>query len=235
MACGTRKRNTPLIFLLGFLSSSMLLAQDMNQEIEKTPSRKRRERLKCESVLEYSERAKFRDELTRRREINFLIRAFKASRDDCQKEWIVAALYQIQRPKDHRIMQFMRSIATTDTGEQTWLALQYLAEEGDRNALAILNRNCYRYHVPSMAWGDTLVLFGRYKYRPAIPCLVRSIGSVAGEQAIEGLRLLFPGCPSDFGSIEEAQAYFERYAREEERSRVKQHPNRKVSRKPSQR
>ncbi len=219
---------------MGLLSSAMLFAQDVDQQIRKARSKELVQRLRCEPVLEYSEKAKFRDELTRRRQVNFLIRTFKSSRDDCQREWIVAALYQIRRPKDRRINQFMRSIATTDTREQTWLALQYLAEEGDHNALGILNGNCYRYQVPSMAWGDTLVLFGKYKYRPAIPCLIRSIGSVAGEQAIEGLRLLFPGYPSDFGSMEEAQAYFEKRASEEPRSRGREKRPTRPAPKPAQ-
>jgi hypothetical protein len=193
-----------------FSSTSALPAEGAKQRIRYSSSEDLIGRLTCESSLEYSEKAKIRDELSRRRQVHLLLRSYDTSKDDCQKEWIVEALYQMGKSKSHTITKFMRSIAGSETDKKTWLALEYLAREGDEKALATLSQNCYKYEIPSFAWGETLVLFGKYKYIPAAPCLIRSIGSAAGEQALEGLRLLFPNSPANFQSDDEAKSYFEK-------------------------
>ena len=199
-----------ILFLMLASSISVLGAQGAKRTIRDSSSEELINRLGCESPLDYSEKAKIRDEISRRRQIDLLLKSYGVRKDDCQKQWIVEALYQIQKPKNHATTEFMRSIAGTGTDQKTWLALQYLARLGDEKAMATLSQNCYRYEIPSSSWGETLVLFGKQKYLPAAPCLIKSIGSAAGEQALEGLRLLFPHSPANFQSEEEARSYFEK-------------------------
>jgi hypothetical protein len=158
------------------------------------------------------------DELTRRRQVSFLIRAFRNSKDGHQQELLVAALSHIRDP---RVSRFMREIASEWMDEQDWLAWQYLAERGDRKALAMLNQNCGKYGISSDAWSDTLVLFGKYRFRPAIPCLISWVNAMnltPADAAYKSLRILFPGSP-ELKSPEEAEVYFTNRAKKEAGSR----------------
>jgi len=167
--------------------------------------------LSCRSNLDESQRAKIRDELSRRRVAHLLIGSY-ANGDECQKLWIVQSLYLI-RPRERAVSDFMRSLVTVKTDQETWFALEYLAQQGDKKALGQLAQNCYHYEIPSFTWGETLLLFGKHKYHPADSCLIESIGSAAGEQALQALRMLFPGSPAGFRTDQEAREYFQRRAK----------------------
>ena len=164
--------------------------------------------LSCQSGLDQGTRVKVRDELARRRTAHLLIGSYPTA-DDCRRLWIVQALYSIRPPREVSVDKFMRSLAGSKTDQETWFALEYLAEKGDTKAMAQLAQNCYKYEIPSLAWGQTLLLFGKYKYYPAVPCLIDSISSVAGEDDLSALHMLFPGSPSEFRTDQEAREYFQ--------------------------
>ena len=117
----------------------------------------------------------------------------------------------------------MHEVGSEWMDKQDWLAWQYLAERGDRKALAMLNQNCGKYGASSDVWTDTLVLFGKYRYRPAIPCLIRWVNVMnltPADAAYASLRILFPGSP-DLKSPEDAETYFTKRASQEAASKKK--------------
>ena len=197
------------LFLLAGFPSYILRCQGQPGVADAASAEQLIGQLSCQSNLDEAQRAKIRDELSRRRPTRLLIGAY-ANGDECQKRWIVQALYSIRAPRERAVNDFMRSLVSAKTDEETWFALEYMAQQGDKKALAQLTQNCYRYEIPSFAWGDTLLFFGKYKYHPAVPCLIGSIGSAAGEQALQALRMLFPGSPARFRTDQEAREYFQR-------------------------
>lgn len=216
-----KREHISLLLLLVSLFVVPAASQTRSQQIKTLSSRELLACLKVNpncSVESYDAL----DELTRRRQVSFLIRAYRNSKDDHQQELIVEALFHIRDP---RVSRFMREVGSEWMDEQDWLAWQYLAERGDRKALAMLNQNCGKYILPSYVWADTLVLFGKYRYRPAIPCLLKYLSSVSNpaDAADQSLRLLFPGSPK-LNSQEEAQAYFEKRAQEEGAAKKKSRP-----------
>lgn len=133
-------------------------------------------------------------ELLRRREIPWLTSLF--DRDEPNQENIVMLLYHMgQKKYDERIVRFMRAHLGKDLSRHDFYIALFLAERGDLPALETLSNNCYQYGMSSMDWANGLVQFGKYRYRPAIPCLVWCVNAVslnAADAAIQSLELFFP-------------------------------------------
>jgi hypothetical protein len=157
-----------------------------------------------------------REEMLRRKEVSLLTAAYRTSTDEAQKDRLVEVLFEID---DHAVARFMRALMTPGATLQDYYAAQYLAKRGERRALSIMNQNYFKYPVSSAAWASTVRLFGRYGYRPATNHLIESIDAASvnvAAAAVESLRLLFPGSPSEFKSAAEAKKYF--------RERVRRQP-----------
>jgi len=89
--------------------------------------------------------------------------------------------------------------------------LNYLAKRGDKQALEILNENYFEYGVSSVQWADTVQWFGKYKYQPAIPNLIKSLDAASLNlvgAAQSSLKQLFKGPHPTFKTIEEMKIYF---------------------------
>jgi hypothetical protein len=154
-------------------------------------------------------------ELVRRKPIDPLIQAYrKNSNNDldglASREKVSEVLYRIH---GRRVETFMRSILTDI--EEDWYPKNYLARLGDRQAMAELSRRC-GYSIASYIWADSLEQFGKFRYRPAIPCLVKWVWSPSNpaDSAYKSLLRLYPDAPRDL-SPEAAHEYFgKRYAQE---------------------
>ena len=124
-------------------------------------------------------------------------------------------LYQIHDPAV--VAAFKRRLAESEREEDYYVA-NYLGELGDVKALEILNRHYFRYPVSSLKWSFTASLFGKFNYRPAIPNLIDSLNAASlnlAGAALESLQALYPGAPTHFKTLAEAQEYFENQANEE--------------------
>jgi len=164
-----------------------------------------------------------REELLRRRPIVVMIRAFeqapKNSDGAALQDLIKELLYFVARDRgDVRIDGFMRREMGDGTGSGDYYNALYLAGKGDRKALAILNKNCWKYGISSVEWAGTLREFGRQNYRGAIPCLIESANAAslnAADAAYQSLLRFYPDAPKDMPSPGATEEYFKkRYARE---------------------
>jgi hypothetical protein len=201
--CGHGWFGVSLLLGVFFLGTTLCQGESDNAAFQH-----RIDQLSCHSSLNETQKAGIRDELSHREMEHLLIAAYPDA-DECQKSWIVEALY-LTRPRQRIVGDFMRSLVSARTDKETWFALEYLAQAGDRKALEQLKQNCYQYQIPSFAWGETLVLFGKYRYHPAGACLIRALGSAAGNQARQALQMWFPGSLPRFASTEEEQEYFQK-------------------------
>lgn len=159
------------------------------------------------------------NELADRKPVAFLIKAYRLKSEAGSKGLIVQALSQI--PGDDTVASFMRSILDEDKDD--WYRWNYVAELGDRRALARLAKKC-SYPIPSYVWAKTLDQFGKYKYRPAIPCLIQWVDAAslnAAGSAYASLQQLYPDAPKDLPTPEDARVYFEKQYRQENASRRK--------------
>jgi hypothetical protein len=151
-----------------------------------------------------------KNELVARKPVALLIQTYRDSQDSTARESISETLYNISDP---RITIFMRQVLTDD--DDDWYPKNYLAKRGDEQAMEILAKK-RSYPMPSYQWAESLEIFGKYSFRPAIPCLMGWADAAslnAADAAIGSLRKLCPGSPKDFSSPEAAQAYFKkRYA-----------------------
>jgi hypothetical protein len=144
----------------------------------------------------------------------FLFSEFQRSRDQQQQLGIIYALYRIDDPE---VDAFFRKLVAGrfDDGEDLYYPLNYLAKRCDSAALGVLSgrgKGDYKGYPGCLQWTTTVELFGKCKYSPAIPYLIRSINAACmniGIAAVDDLRAMFPGSP-DFKnySPEEIQHYF---------------------------
>jgi hypothetical protein len=96
-------------------------------------------------------------------------------------------------------------------GEDFYWPANYLAKKCDPLGLKELSTGRHR-NQGCMQYQSTVQLFGKCKYRPAIPYLVDSAiydfcGNITDE-ATDDLHTLFPQSPDDFDKLEDAQKYY---------------------------
>jgi hypothetical protein len=96
--------------------------------------------------------------------------------------------------------------------------VNYLAKVGDSEALKELSTGRYR-NQGCLQYQTSVALFGKWKYRPAIPYLVETAaydfcGNIT-DAAEESLRVLYPDSPKHFDSLEGMRHYFCGRARKE--------------------
>jgi hypothetical protein len=148
----------------------------------------------------------------------FLLGAFQTSATSSSKLGIIYALYRIDDPE---VAAFFRQLVAEkyDDGEELYYPLNYLAKRCETNALRILSgdgKGGYKGYPGCMQWAKTVDLFGKCKYRPAIPYLLNSIDAACmniGAAAVDDLRTMYPGSPSFAdSSLQQIEEYYRKRA-----------------------
>jgi hypothetical protein len=115
--------------------------------------------------------------------------------------------------KNPEVFAFMQKVLAQrmEDGEDLYWPANYLAKKCDLNALKELSSGRHR-NQGCMQYQTTVALYGKCKYRPAIPYLVdTAVYDFCGNimDAAEGsLHTLYPGSPKNFYKLEDMQQYF---------------------------
>ena len=157
------------------------------------------------------------DELARRGEIHGLLLRYWGEPKWTIRGGIEHVAYHFDNPE---VTEFMRRMLTKhmNDGEDDYWPVNYLARKCDPSALKELSSGRYR-NQGSLQYQTSVELFGKCKYRPAIPYLVGTALSdfslnIAGA-ADDALHALYPDAPKSFDSVEQCQEYFCRRAKQE--------------------
>jgi hypothetical protein len=157
------------------------------------------------------------DELARRGHVHeLLVRYWK------EPKWAIRGgiehvAYHFDTPE---VTAFMRRVVTerAEDGEDRYWPVNYLAKKCDPVALKELSSGRYR-NKGSLQYETSVELFGKCKFRPAIPYLVDTAlydfsFNIVGA-AEDSLHALYPDGPKDFDKLEDMQKYFCKRARQE--------------------
>ncbi len=148
----------------------------------------------------------------RQKDVHLLLEAFSNPTDDTQLKHIVDVLYPMD---DKRInAAFKKYINSNELSETMYYCLNYLAKQGDMEALKILNKNYFKYPVSSWQWSYTVELFGKYHYIQATENLLTSLDAASlnvVDAAFKSLFLLYPDAPRKFDTPEEAVKVLKKY------------------------
>jgi hypothetical protein len=150
------------------------------------------------------------DELARRGDPHDLLVRYWTEPNSSIRDGIEHVAYHFDTPE---VTAFMRRvlIVRKDDGEDFYWPANYLAKKCDPLGLKELstgedrNQGCLQYET-------TVQLFGKCRYRPAIPYLVDSaINDICGniiDAAANDLAAMYPGSPKEFRSLEKMQKYY---------------------------
>jgi hypothetical protein len=150
------------------------------------------------------------DGLVKKKETNKLLTTFEHPVDEFQEMVVARALSDIDDDAIYSV--FKKHINGHDTTDTMYACLNFLAKRGDKDALKILNDNYFNYGSSS-EWAKTVIWFGKYKYKPAIPNLIGSLDAASLDlvsAAQWSLEQLFDGPHPKFNSIGEMKHYFEK-------------------------
>jgi hypothetical protein len=157
------------------------------------------------------------DELARRGHIEDLLALYWKDNRWAIRNGIEHVAYHFDSPE---VTAFMRRVLKerVNDGEKLYWPVNYLAKKCDVPALQELSTGRYR-NQGSLQYQTSVELFGKCKYRPAIPylvdsCLFDASLNIVGA-ADDSLHALYPDSPRDFDSLENAQIYFCGRARRE--------------------
>ncbi len=149
------------------------------------------------------------NELLRRKPVDKLLTTYTSSSDSFQTRLILQALlYHIS---DAKVAGFMRKKLDSSAEEGNYYAAMYLAKTGDTTALSILNRHFWQWQVSSWQLATTAKLFGKFKFRPAIENLIKSVDAASlnlVEEALASLKRFYPRTPT-FTTLEDAKKYYQ--------------------------
>jgi hypothetical protein len=149
------------------------------------------------------------EELVARHQVNFLLSQLNATNSPDAREWLVShVLFCIN---DRRIYNtFVHRLSDKEDRENYYIAL-YLAQRGNMQALATLNRHYFQYPVASFEWEVAVAAFGKFTYMPAVTNVYGDLNAanlgLAGT-AYGALQEMFPGSPTNLGSPLAAEVYF---------------------------
>jgi hypothetical protein len=217
-------RYTPLLWNLLLLFAPLVMAQETPQPAAPAQGNHRETLLhRLSDVKSCGDECRWQvaDALGKPENKTFLLTAFRNANTSEEKLGISYALYRIDDPQIEAF--FKRLIAEGyDDGEGLYYPLNYLAKRCDPDALRVLSGNGkggYKGYPGCLQWGKTVELFGKCKYRPAIPYLIESVEAACmniGIAAVEDLQTMYPGSP-DFSeySLEQIENYFRRRAASE--------------------
>ena len=155
------------------------------------------------------------DELLKRGNIPGLIEAYNHPINRSEQDELMEGVFSQIRTK--RVEAFMESHRADSVGFAEYYVVGYLADLGDRKALAILNKHLWDW--PTSSWGMSydIPMFAKYKYWPAVPniidCLDAASGNLAGA-AYDAIYKFYPHAKRNFDSIKAMQKYFRKLAHE---------------------
>ncbi len=150
------------------------------------------------------------DELARRGYLHPLVARYWTESSPEVRDGIEHVAYHFQSSE---AASFMREVLAKhlDDGEDLYWPVNYLSKKCEHAALAKLKSGRYR-NQGSLQYQESVALFGKCAYRPAIPYLVDSalydVSLNVVDAADSSLRRLFPGTPKEFDSLEQEQNYF---------------------------
>src|SRR4029077_10483942 len=111
------------------------------------------------------------------------------------------------------VASFMKRVLSEriEDGEDLYWPVNYLAKIGDSAALKELSTGRYRGQG-CMQYETSVRLFGKWRYRPAIPYLVETALHDAClnivDAAQKSLHAMYADSPKDFNTLEDMQHYF---------------------------
>lgn len=192
------------VFLILVLAASVMAQQPSRATIVPSNEDHRSQLLRrLSDARECGEecRWKIADVLGKMKNKAFLLTAFRTANNSDEKLGIIYALYRINDPE---VEAFFKQLITEkyDDGEELYYPLNYLAKRCDTDALRVLSGNGkggYKGYPGCEQWGTTVELFGKCKYKTAIPYLVDSVQAACmniGIAAVEDLRKMYPGSPN---------------------------------------
>jgi hypothetical protein len=157
------------------------------------------------------------DEIARRGNPAPLMDRYWQEKNAAIRAGIEHVAYHFDTPQ---MKAFLREVFAKrlDDGEDMYFPENYLAKRCDPDALKLLSSGHSR-DQGCVQFESTVQVFGKCKYRPAIPYLVDSaLSDLCGnivKSAAEDLRGFYPKGPQSFDSPEEAQAYYCKAAKSE--------------------
>lgn len=152
------------------------------------------------------------DELVRRAPVAELVRQAKESSSVPATVWAVRILAALKRPDSERQIE---NLALGPPDVASFEATMHFARSCSHRHLARLRAQWGQYDVPSFAWAEAVGEFGRCKYYPATPELVRSINAASlnvVDAACTSLREMYPNGP-DCSPDEESVAAWKHWLR----------------------
>lgn len=150
------------------------------------------------------------DELARRGEIAPILERYWNEPNLYIRNGIERVAYKVNSPE---VSEFMRQVLAkkVDDGENRYYPVNYLARKCDSQALKQLSSGRYR-NEGSLQYETSVELFGKCKYRPAIPYLVGTALHDASFNIIiaaeHSLHALYPDAPQEFDELRTMQQYF---------------------------
>lgn len=157
------------------------------------------------------------DELARRGDPGKILARFWQEPKWQIRDGIEHVAYHFDTPEVTAFMQRVLAEHKED-GEDLYWPVNYLAKKCDAKALQILSSRHERNQA-CLQYSTSVALFGKCKYRPAIPYLVHTSLYDAClnivDSAETSLRALYPGSPKEFESLEDMRQYFTQRARQE--------------------
>lgn len=157
------------------------------------------------------------DEIARRGNPHALFVRYWSEPNAAIREGIIDVAYHFHTPEAHG---FMKQVFVEHRGsdQDLYSPANYLARYCDLEALRWLSSRDGRL-AGCMQWTDTVAMFGKCRYRPAIPYLIENSLDDAClnivDAADKDLRDFFPHTPKEFKDIPSMQAYYCKQARRE--------------------
>lgn len=150
------------------------------------------------------------DELARRGNIHPLLLQYWSESKPTVRDGIEHVAYHFDTPE---VTDFMRKVVAKqmNDGEDLYWPINYLAKKCDPDALKALATGRYR-NQGCIQYETSVKLFGKCKYRPAVPYLVETAlhdfcGNII-DSAQESLHAIYPNTPKDFDSLDRMQGYY---------------------------
>lgn len=150
------------------------------------------------------------DELARRGNIHHLLAQYWSESKPTIRDGIEHVAYHFNTPE---VTAFMHTVLNQrmNDGEDLYWPINYLAKKCDPDALRELATGRFR-NQGCMQYETSVKLFGKCKYRPAVPYLVETAlhdfcGNIT-DSAEESLHSIYPRSPKDFENLKQMQEYY---------------------------
>jgi hypothetical protein len=157
------------------------------------------------------------DELARRGKMHELLVRYWKEPKGAIRDGIEHVAYHFDNGE---VISFMQRVMSEQikNGEKGYWPINYLAKRCDTTALKELSSGRYRGEG-SLQYETSVELFGKCRYRPAIPYLVNTAVHDASFNIViaadHSLHALYSDGPKDFDKLEEMQRYFCSRAKQE--------------------